>query len=136
MSSQLRELIMANGFHGEQKDWEQLEKPLKRLDSILEKFTSAHRLVLTKNERNWPDRTIQWGDHPKVIIQVFLESEKESTYTMWVSASDERSRSEYWKHKTLLKSAPIDVLEQQLQDLLKKAHTTAIEWIGAYDGAG
>ena len=127
---------MANGFFGTQEEWERLEHPLRRLDGILERFASDNRLVLRKNVRNWPDRSFQWGDRPNILIQVFLESEKHATYTMWVSASDQRSRAEYWKHKTLLKAVPIDELAQQLPDLLKEAYATATEWIEIYDAAG
>jgi hypothetical protein len=127
---------MANRFHGRQEEWECIEHPLRRLDGILERFAEDRRLVLRKNERNWPDRSFRWGNRPNVLIQIFLESEKNVTYTLWISASDHRSRSEYWKHKTLLKAVPIDELAQQLPDLLNEAYATVNGWIDIYNTAG
>ncbi|MBZ5499658.1 MAG: hypothetical protein LAP85_24935 [Acidobacteriia bacterium] len=127
---------MPNGFHGRQEEWDRIEHPLRKLDGMLERFARDKRLVLRKNERNWPDRSFRWGDRPNILIQVFLESEKQSTYTLWISAADHRSRADYWKHKTLLKAVPIDELAQQLPDLLKEAYATANEWIDIYNAAG
>jgi len=127
---------MANGFHGRQEEWERIEHPLRGLDAMLERFARDHRLVLSKNKKNWPNRSFQWGDRPNILIQVFLESEEHATYTLWISASDHRSRAEYWKHKTLLKAVPIDELAQQLPDLLEQAYATATEWIDVYSAAG
>jgi len=127
---------MPNGYHGTPEGWEHLERPLKRLDSVLDEFASRHQLVLTRNERNWPDRSFHWGDRPAILIQVFLESETGPSYTMWVSASDDRSRAEYWKHRTLIKATSIDVLERQLPELLEAAYVVATEWVTTYHAAG
>jgi len=127
---------MANGFHRSNESWERIESPLKILDHTLNEFASRNRLILTKNERDWPNRSFRWGQQPNLLIEIFLESEKELTYTMWVSASDERSREEYWKHKTLFKAGPIDALERELPNLLQVAYGIAAEWIKAYNVDG
>ena len=127
---------MANGFHGTDERWDAIERPLRRLDSALDEFANRRQLTLTKNARSWPDRSFEWGKRPAILIQVFLESQWERSYTMWVSASDERSRSEYWQQQTLLKAAPIDVLERQLPELLETAYAIAAEWAKTYDASG
>ena len=124
---------MPNGFCGDQKDWDRIEGPLKRLDKTLEQFAEDHHLILKKNERNDPNRTFRWGVRPNLLIQVFNESEEYLTYTMWVSASDERSGAVYWKHKTLFKPRPIDLLEQQLPKLLESGYAIAMQWIAEYN---
>ena len=127
---------MPNGYHGTAQGWERLERPLRRLDAILDEFAGRHRLALTRNERNWPDRCLRWGDRPAILIQLFLESETAPSYTMWVSAWDDRSRAEYWEHKTLIKSASIDELERQWPELLEAAYAIANQWVATYRGPG
>jgi len=124
---------MANGFHGSDDEWQRLESPLRRLDEVLEQFAERHGLALAKNEKNWPDRTFRWGTHPSKLIQVFLEDSAVPSYTVWASAYDDRSREEYWKHKTLLKAAPIEAIVRQLPQLLSEAMSLAKNWEMSYD---
>ncbi len=126
---------MANGFYGTEEEWNRIETPLQKLDAEMQNFAETHQLVLIKNEKGSPDRSFHWRENPKVLIQIFMESEKALTYTMWVSASDNRSRAEYWKHQTLIKASPIDVLEGELQELLQRAYTTANDWIKDYENS-
>lgn len=127
---------MPNGFHGEEVEWERIEQPLRRLDRILDDFGNRHGLTVIRNERNWPDRSFRWGERPKLLIQVFLESETKLFYTMWVSGWDGRSRAEYWKHKTIVRAVSIDEIARQLPDLLERAYATAAEWVAEYRAAG
>ena len=107
--------------------------PLKRLDGVLEEFAERRGLTLVKNERNWPDRTFRWGSRPSKLIQIFLEAEAEPSYTVWVSAYDDRSRTEYWEHKTLLKAAASEALTEKLPELLTDAILIAEQWERSYD---
>jgi hypothetical protein len=125
-------LKLANGFHGSDAEWERLEKPLGRLDETLEQFAKRQALTLIKNERNWPDRTFRWGERPSMLIQIFLESVTGPSYTVWVSAYDDRSRAEYWEQKTLLKASSIEQLVQELPQLLSEAVLTVEKWEKAY----
>jgi hypothetical protein len=124
---------LPNGFFGSGVEWERLEKPLSRIDDLLEQFAKHQRLTLIKNERNWPDRTFRWGSRPSRLIQIFLESEMGPSYTVWVSAYDDRSRAEYWKHKTLLKAVSIELLTEKLPQLLTDAILITEKWEKEYD---
>ncbi len=124
---------MANGFYGSDAEWQRLETPLERLDGILEQFAKREGLTLVKNERNWPDRTFRWGSHPTKLIQIFLEDDNAPSYTVWVSAYDDRSREEYWEQETLLKAVPIEQLIQQLPQLLSQAILIVDKWEKAYN---
>jgi hypothetical protein len=126
---------VANGFYGTEEEWNRIENPLQKLDTDLQQFAEDHHLVLIKNAKNWPNRLFRWGETPEVLLQVFLESEKALTYTFWISACDNRSRAEYWKHKTLIKAAPIEVLERELPELLQRAYVTVSGWINEYENA-
>jgi hypothetical protein len=123
---------VANGFYGTEDEWIRLENPLGKLDAEMQKFAKTHQLVLIKNEKGSPNRSFRWGENPQILIQVYLESDKSLTYTLWVCASDNRSRAEYWKHQRLLKASPIDVLAEELPDLLQRAYAMANEWIKDY----
>ena len=127
---------MPNGFHGTAGEWERIAAPLERLDSILAEFAVGRDLTLSKNARNWPERSFRWGNAPERLIQIFLEDEKTLSYTMWISASDDRSRAEYWMEETLSKSVPIDILEPDLPKLLARAYEKVAEWAEEYDRGG
>ena len=127
---------MPNGFHGSEEGWAALEGPLVELDDVLEGFAQEHGLVLTKNARGNPDRSFRWGQAPELLIQLFVESETGPTYTLWVSASDHRSRTDYWLHRTLIKAAPIHRLVEGLEELLAAAHAQAEAWRRDYPSRG
>lgn len=125
---------MPNGFHGASNDWNRIEAPLRILDPILREFGRSKGLAMVSNERNWPDRSYRWGERPHLLIQLYLESEKELNYTLWVSAYDHRSREEYWKHETILKAASINDLKENLLESLTKAYAKASVWVKEYNG--
>lgn len=127
---------MPNGFHGTEHEWERLEAPLRRLDTVLDEFARSRNLTLSKNGSGWPERSFRWGAAPERLIQIFLENATTPSYTIWVSASDDRSRAEYWKHETLGKAVPRDFLEQQLPGLLVRAYERAMAWADEYERAG
>lgn len=127
---------MANGCYGTDAQWQRLEAPLERLDEILGRFAQHRGLTLIKNERDWPDRTFRWGTRPSKLIQIFPEDALTPAYTVWACAYDNRSRKEYWEHRTLLKAVPIESVIQQLPQLLSEAIRMVEKWEKAYCGAG
>jgi len=127
---------MPNGFHGTPDEWKRIAAPLERLDSILGEFAVSRDLTLWKNSRNWPERSFRWGNAPERLIQIFLEDQTTLSYTMWISASDDRSRAEYWMQETLSKSVQIGIMERELPKLLARAYEKLTEWAQEYDRAG
>lgn len=62
------------------------------------------------------------------LIQIFLESEKYPTYTLWVCASEDRDGRRYWKHKTLKKAVEFKEIEENLGHLLIEAKSHLNSW--------
>jgi len=70
----------------------------------------------------WYQRSI------RKLIQIFLESEKHPTYTLWACASEDRDGRRYWKHKTLKKAVEFKEIEASLGHLLNEAKSDLNAW--------
>ena len=62
---------MANGFYGDKAEWERIEGPLRSLDATLQAFASRYNIKLTRNDRHWPDRSLEWGDPIRRLLQIY-----------------------------------------------------------------
>ena len=120
---------MPNGYHGTLGQWKLLEGPLVQLDETLTRFAEQHGLRLSSNNHNWPERSLVWfaGDVRK-LIQVFLESEVQRTFTFWICASCDRAGKRTWKHKTLVKASPAEEITAKLASLLPEAKRILDSW--------
>ncbi len=58
---------MPNGFHGPEEKWNDIEAPLRQIDSLLDAYGKSRRLAVTSNDRNWPSGSFEWGDVIKKI---------------------------------------------------------------------
>ncbi|MBT8399310.1 MAG: hypothetical protein KJO98_02440 [Rhodothermia bacterium] len=120
---------MPNGFHGTGAEWDRIESPLHRLDDTLARFADERGLQLRKNTRNWPDRRLEWNDAMNRSIQIRLVDDKiPPTYAVGIYAWQDRAVGRYIKGVTLVESAPIDVLEKNLGDVLKDAASRLDGW--------
>ena len=120
---------MPNGFYGGQDDWDALEAPLLRIDPLLVSFSAERHMKLSRNYHNWPERSLEWHQGPvRKLIQIFLESENYRTYTLWVSASEDRGGKRYWKHNSLKKAVEFKEIEADLGHLLNEARSQLNGW--------
>ena len=54
---------MANGgWYGTKEEWQRIEKPLLEIDSIVDDFANELSLSVSKNHKDWPERSIEWGN--------------------------------------------------------------------------
>jgi hypothetical protein len=56
------------GWYGTNEEWNRIEAPLKLLDSELDRFARKHRLRVTKNLEDWPERSLVWGNDVRCLI--------------------------------------------------------------------
>jgi len=119
---------MPNGFHGTKADWERVEAPLRALDNKLESFSKRHGIALSRNGRNWPDRSLVWGSPVRRLIQIFLADEEGLTYNVWICASEDRDNKRYWKQELLRSAVAVTEIEAELTDLLERGRALLESW--------
>ena len=120
---------MPNGFHGAQHEWDALEAPLLRIDQRLIRFATQRSLKLSRNYHNWPERSLEWYQGSvRKLIQIFLDSDVSSTYTLWICASEDRAGERYWKQGNLKKAARFEEIEESLEQLLDEAKAQLDTW--------
>lgn len=121
---------MPNGFHGTQEQWARIESPLRSIDVTLRTFAKQHGMSFTANQRNWPDRSLEWGHPIRKLIQIFLEDEKTLTYNLWICASEDRSDRRYWKNEFFRRGATMSRIQTALPGLLEEARRKLESWRG------
>ena len=119
---------MANGFYATDEEWERIEAPLRPLDLRLEDFARQHGLRFARSERNWPSRSLHWGDKVERMLQLYLHDAHDLTWDLWVCASQDRRRKRYWKNAFLLQAMPIAEIHQRLDQLLLEGKRMADGW--------
>jgi len=111
---------MANGgWYGTAQDRERIEAPLKLLDPELDRFASKYGLQVTKNLKDWPQRSLVWGADVRCLIQVFLVDESALTLNLWICASQDRDGRRFWKNETARKEVQVSEMARDLFDLLE-----------------
>ena len=119
---------MANGFHGTDKEWDRAAKLLPSLDPILEAFASKKEIPLGKNTKHWPDRELRWVDDLHRLIQIYLQNEKNLTWTVWICAYQLGESDHIWQHETIIKDASISDLQNNLESILEEAWKKVSSW--------
>jgi hypothetical protein len=119
---------MPNGFYGTEQEWERIEAPLRPLDGPLQAFAREHDMRLARSERNWPSRSLHWGDKVQRLIQIYLEEQAELLWNVWVCASEDRGRKRYWKNSFLRKAVPLAEIESQIGQILEEGKRIADGW--------
>jgi hypothetical protein len=119
---------MPNGFHGTKARWETLEMPLRALDGELRAFSERHGIALTSNSRNWPDRSMVWGNSIQRLIQIYLADEGRVTYSFWLCASEDRGSKRYWRREFLREAVPIGEIAGDLPELLERGRSLLEGW--------
>lgn len=109
-------------------DFYQLEKPLLELDPIIEKFANERGLSVSKNQKNWPERSIFWGANVRCLIQIYLASENGTAFNLWLCASEDKNNERFWKHETPIKSLPIEDFKNSFHELLESSFVKLHNW--------
>jgi hypothetical protein len=120
---------MANGgWYGTKEEWERIENPLINLDSIMDDFANDISLNVTKNYKDWPERSIAWGDNVRCLIQIYLVDDKKLTFNLWLCASQDRGLKRYWKNEFLVKEKTVDEFRDNLALLLREGFEKLTAW--------
>ena len=120
---------MANGGYWASKDeWQRVEAPLLEVDSILNEFASEFGHRVTKNHKDWPERSIEWGVNIRRLVQLYLADEKDLTFNLWLCASQDRDGKRYWKQENLVKGCPIAEFQHHLPSLLREGRAKLEGW--------
>ena len=119
---------MPNGFSGPTEEWQRIESPLRTIDDLLQAFAARHRMMVTHNYHNWPERSLTWGSAPERFIQISLADEQDLLFTVGLGAWEDRSQGRFWKNRTLIASKSLDELRPQLLQLLETAKEEGDGW--------
>ncbi len=120
---------MANCGYFNEQQWQKMEMPLLAVDSIISEFAASNGLEVTRNQKDWPERSMLWNNNNvRCLIQLYLASEDLLTFNLWLCASQDRGRDRYWKQENLIKNRPIPEFSEQLFVLLEEGRKKILAW--------
>ncbi len=120
---------MANGgWYGTKEEWDRIEKPLLSIDPILEQFAKENNLVVTRNLKDWPERSMAWGNDVSCLIQLYLVDDKLLTFNLWLCVTQDRATKRYWKNETPIKEKQASEFKDTLFEQLVEGHQKVLEW--------
>jgi hypothetical protein len=120
---------MANGgWYGTPEEWSRIEAPLIDVDPKIDAFARSFRLTVTKNHKDWPERSIQWGGEPRCLIQIYLLNSEALKWNLWICCSIDKELKRYWRREFLIENQSICEFENQLLALLFDGRKRLIEW--------
>lgn len=117
-----------NGHSGSKAAWTRIERPLIAVDAVIGAFAKQHDLACTANYHNWPERSLVWGGAVRRLIQIYLESEAQLTYRVWLCASQDREGKRFWKQENLRVGLSPEQLKAELPTLLDQAYAKINAW--------
>ena len=122
---------MANGgWYGTKEEWDRLEKPLLDIDPIIYKFAHSNSLSVTKNYKDWPERSITWGTDIRCLLQLYLVDKEKLTFNLWLCASQDRGKKRFWKQENAIEEKCVEEFKENLLETLQKSHDKLIQWSG------
>jgi len=118
-----------SGWHGTKEEWVQAEVPLLAIDADLQMFAQNYRFVITKNWKDWPERSLRKEENNvQCLIQVYLDDLETLELNVGVSAWQDRDDSRYWKNKILRKEVTVAEVSSELLDVLEEAKKLLDGW--------
>jgi len=117
-----------NGYAGSKAEWVRIERPLIEVDSIIGAFATEHGLSCSANYHDWPERSLIWGNGVRRLIQIYLESEDQLTFRVWLCASQDRGLKRFWKQENLRTGLGPEQLKAELPTLLAQAYEKVNSW--------
>jgi len=120
---------MANGgWYGTQGEWDAAEHPLPLLDPIFKEFAEAHGFALSKNHKDWPERSLR-ADMPLAsLIQVFRVDLDTDAWNVWAVCSEDRGGERFWKQDLIADGITGGELSALLKALLEEGLSRLVEW--------
>jgi hypothetical protein len=116
------------GFVASREQWRRLEAPLLTVDPVLERFAAQHGIGIRRNHKDWPERSLVWGEDVHCLLQVYLASREAPTFTVWLCAWQDRDGVRYWKQETAVKARPMGEVRERLPGLLVQGRQQLIAW--------
>lgn len=108
--------------------WQRLEAPLLAVDPVFERFAAEHGLHVRRNHKDWPERSLLWGDEVRCLIQLYLASVDALTFNLWLCAAQDRHGKRYWKQETPVEARPMTEIRGRLPALLEEGWKRLILW--------
>jgi hypothetical protein len=120
---------MANGgWYGTAEEWARIEAPLLAADPVIGRFAAEFGLPVGKNHKDWPDRSIAWGDKVRCLIQLYLADMEALTFNLWLCASEDRGDKRYWKREMPVLKQPLPEFIDALPTLLRSGRSKLELW--------
>jgi hypothetical protein len=117
-----------DGWSGTNEEWQRIEAPLKLLDPALDRFARKYGLPVTKNLKDWPERSLVWETDVRCLMQVYLIDKSALTLKLWICASLDRNGSRFWKHETPRDGIQASDLAGELFELLEAGKQKLDYW--------
>jgi hypothetical protein len=104
------------------------KRPLVEVDDIVSAFASEFGFTVTKNQKDWPERSVTWGSAVHRLIQLYLANEESLTFNLWLCAHQDRGGKRYWKQENLVTAKPISEFRDALPSLLRNGKAILEGW--------
>ncbi|HEV7352183.1 MAG TPA: hypothetical protein VGN74_03540 [Brevundimonas sp.] len=123
---------MANGgWYGTQEEWVRLEAPLLELDPVIAAFADEHSLALSKNHKDWPERSIRWGANPSCLIQLYLADSNLVLWHLWLCCAEDRGSERFWRQDRLVDGQQMPDFGPHIRNLLDEGRRRLERWRAA-----
>jgi hypothetical protein len=120
---------MANGgWYGTKEEWARIENPLITIDPVIEEFATSAGLTVTKNLKDWPERSMRWGSGISCLIQIYLADQEALTWNIWLCCMRDAQGKRFWRRDFLIEKKPIGAFQGELPKLLRVGHERLIDW--------
>jgi hypothetical protein len=120
--------VANGGWYGTKEEWAQIEKPLITLDPVIKEFAMRAGLTVTKNLKDWPERSMRWGSEISCLIQIYLADKDALTWNIWLCCTRDIQGERFWRREFLVEKRPIEVFQDRLPKLLWVGHERLIDW--------
>jgi hypothetical protein len=98
------------------------------LDWEIDRFAKKYGLIVTKNLKDWPERSLAWASDVHCPMQVYLADQESLTLNVWICASQDRGRKRYWKREFLLHEAAVSDVNKSLFETLESGKRQLDIW--------
>jgi hypothetical protein len=126
-------MITNGGWYGSREEWEGLEAPLLSLDEAISTFAGGRSITLSKNHKDWPERSMRWAQNPSCLMQLYLADADSLTWHLWLCCSEDRGRNRFWRQERLIDGEPVSSFAPHISDLLREGYQRLEQWKAAPD---
>ena len=125
---------MANGgWYGTREEWDRLEAPLLELDPMISSFSDEHSLALSKNHKDWPGRSLKWGQSPSCLMQLYLADADTLVWHLWLCCSEDRGSERFWRQERIIDGEQIATFAPRILPVLREGYGRLEKWRAAPD---